>query len=191
MFSRRKKHPWWAPGGIAGIIMDAKGEWIQEGGKWVWVKKEDLAAHENEKISESYESPSYLSNVPGEPAQPKPKPVPVAGMPLPPDVQLAGRYQSPSYLKTPPPPVERGIRAPAPAPSPPPTPKLGSVAPTIISHKLDTPTPRAVVALTKCPMCNGRVQDGECQQCSSKQCRGCGEMNFSMSKTCFRCGHAL
>ncbi len=37
MSSGRKKRPWWAPGGIAGIIMNAKGEWIQEGGKWVWV----------------------------------------------------------------------------------------------------------------------------------------------------------
>ncbi len=75
---------------------------------------------------------------------------------------LAGRYQSPSYLSA----VPAG------------------------SSPVKT-APRAGSPTKTCALCHGSIQDGQCTKCNAKQCPSCGEMNFSLSTTCLRCGKDL
>lgn len=174
--------------------MDQKGKWIQEGGKWIWVKNEELAYHVAANDDTHYESPTYLEKIelPGEPIKPKPKPAAVPMYPPDPAPPLVGRYQSPSYLNAVPivPEPPKPVKVPE-KPTPPQAGKLGSIAPNSYPHKTGPSPSREIPKLTTCTLCSGPIRNGECTQCSAKQCQGCGEMNFAMSKTCYSCGRAL
>ncbi len=156
MSFNRKKRPPWIPGG----------DWVEDGDKWVWVKKGHLAEYDAEHLGRHYESPEFLQD------ETKPKPAV--------DPQI-GRYHSPHFLNNPPSGPSQGPSAPV-------------ISPTTLpagNPKPDTAPKREMAAIKTCSLCHGILQDGLCTKCSSKQCPGCGDMNFAGSKSCFRCGHPL
>ncbi len=171
--------------GLGGL---GKGKYIKQGDRWVWMSDNDI---ENRDIIRKYTEPDSSKPI-------KPPSEELSSTIISPEgntstgTPLAGRYQSPSYLTARP--VEPTLVKTAPLPTPGKTlseiPKLVSVAPRDIP-KPDSPQPRAVSVSKTCSLCSGPIKDGQCTKCSSKQCPGCGEMNFSLSTNCLRCGKEL
>ncbi len=160
-----KEQPWWAKrhviGSLAKGIMDSKGEWVRDD-YGKWVF-----------VTKKGDILGGKGGISGAPTGHPPT-----------------HYVTPSYLKPKPIPP-----TPAPAIIKPPedekSPKMGSIAPTIRPLTNESPKSNEIPLIQTCPLCNGHIKEGECENCSGRLCPGCGEINFALARNCQQCGLSL